>query len=122
MFPFNHLSKKENEQKVFFNKILKMPLIHLVLKYMKAVSLKIYGKVQGVFFRVHTKEKADELGLKGFVRNEPDGTVYTEAEGDANAIKTFVAWCHLGPKQANVTKVETHDSIIKGYTSFEIQR
>lgn len=45
---------------------------------MKHISIRIYGRVQGVGFRVSAQKKADELGITGFVRNEPDGTVYLE--------------------------------------------
>jgi acylphosphatase len=48
---------------------------------MKHINIKITGKVQGVFFRASTKAVADQIGVKGFVKNEKDGSVYVEAEG-----------------------------------------
>ncbi|HEY4497069.1 MAG TPA: acylphosphatase, partial [Candidatus Paceibacterota bacterium] len=69
-------------------------------------NLKIYGNVQGVFFRQSAKIKADELGIKGFVKNEPDGSVYIEADGDGEAVERFIDWCRLGPDSANVDKIE----------------
>jgi acylphosphatase len=73
---------------------------------MNEVKLRIFGKVQGVFFRASTQEKARELGLKGWVKNEADGSVTAVAQGDAEAVKTLVKWCHDGPAQAKVSRVE----------------
>lgn len=72
----------------------------------KYCSIKIYGQVQGVFFRQSAKEKADGLGITGFVRNEPGGAVYIEAEGEEKNLQKFLAWCHQGPGYAQVDKVE----------------
>lgn len=66
----------------------------------------IEGRVQGVFFRAHTKEKAEELGLKGWVRNLPDGRVEAVFEGEKTSIEKMIAWCHVGPPLARVDKVE----------------
>lgn len=88
----------------------------------KHVSLRISGLVQGVFFRASTQAKARELNLAGFVRNEPDGSVYAEAEGDTEAVKRFVQWCHKGPDRARVEKCEVAEGQPKGYTEFTIQR
>ena len=71
----------------------------------KHVSIKISGRVQGVFFRASTKEQADTLGVKGFVRNEPDGSVYIEAESDEMTLTMFLTWCRKGPPQAQVERV-----------------
>lgn len=73
----------------------------------KRVRLIIQGKVQGVFFRASTKDKAKELGLKGFVRNSPDGTVEVIAEGDINQLRKFVDWCHIGPDLSRVDSVQS---------------
>ncbi|HKK79413.1 MAG TPA: acylphosphatase [Phaeodactylibacter sp.] len=73
---------------------------------MNQVKLRIFGKVQGVFFRASTQEKARTLGLKGWVKNEADGSVTAVAQGDAGAVKTLVKWCHEGPPQAEVSRVE----------------
>ena len=72
----------------------------------KAVILKVYGKVQGVGFRFYTQKKAQELMLKGFAQNKPDGSVYIEAEGNADKLELFILWCNDGPSWARVTKVE----------------
>lgn len=72
----------------------------------KAVILKVYGKVQGVGFRFYTHKRAQELGLKGYVQNKTDGSVYIEAEGEADQLEMFVLWCDEGPSWARVTRVE----------------
>jgi acylphosphatase len=89
---------------------------------MKHLNIKISGKVQGVFFRASAKDKAQELGVRGFVRNEPDGGVYVEAEGEEKALDQFVAWCSRGPATANVGKIITTESDPKNFVLFEIRR
>lgn len=89
---------------------------------MKHFSVTVTGRVQGVFFRASTKEKADQLGIKGFVRNEPDGSVYIEAEGDDESLKKFINWCHQGPPHAKVSQVLTKEKGVVNFSSFEIRR
>lgn len=84
----------------------------------KHINITIYGKVQGVFFRVTAKEKADTLGIKVSARNEPDGSVYIEAEGEKEKIDEFVKWCHQGPSLAQVEKVEVSESSLKKFKEF----
>ena len=72
----------------------------------KRVSLKIWGSVQGVFFRHETREKARGLGLSGYAQNEPDGTVFIVAEGAKPRLKEFIKWCEKGPQLANVVKTK----------------
>lgn len=88
---------------------------------MKYVSIHISGKVQGVYFRASAKAKADELNLTGFVRNEKDGSVYIEAEGESENMNQFVAWCHQGPANAEVQKVVVNEGIIRHFHKFEIK-
>lgn len=89
---------------------------------MRHVNIKISGRVQGVFFRASTKERADALGLSGFVRNEPDGGVYVEAEGSEAAVEKLVVWCHSGPPKARVETVETNEGNATGFNGFEVRR
>ena len=89
---------------------------------MNHLSIKVFGIVQGVFFRASTKEQADALGIKGFVRNEPDDSVYIEAEADDEALATFQEWCKHGPRHAKVSKLEVHRGELKNFTSFTITR
>lgn len=85
-------------------------------------NITISGKVQGVFFRASTKAKAEALNLTGFVRNERDGSVYTEAEGEEESLRQFVDWCRKGPPRANVEKCEVDDGPVRGFSSFIIER
>jgi len=71
----------------------------------KAVSIQILGKVQNVGYRYHACEAAKRFGVKGFVKNLPDGTVYAEAEGTCLAVELFCEWCKKGPDWARVKDV-----------------
>lgn len=90
------------------NKNLGCPLtiVKKGMTHVQCIYLKISGRVQGVFFRAHTREEAARLGLKGWVRNTEDGGVETLAEGPREKLEAFVAWCHKGPPSAMVSKVE----------------
>ena len=70
------------------------------------INIKIYGQVQGVFFRRSAKEEADRLGLFGWVRNDGDGSVETLAVGSKEKLDEFVKWCKKGPSLAQVERVE----------------
>lgn len=59
----------------------------------KHLEIKVYGKVQGVSFRNFASQKAHELAILGFVRNEMNGTVYIEAEGEEENLRRFLDWC-----------------------------
>ena len=84
----------------------------------KHLNIKIVGMVQGVSFRYAAKEKAEELGIKGFACNDPDGSVYIEVEGEEDMLKQFIAWCHQGPSLAKVEKVEIHESQLRDFKEF----
>lgn len=73
---------------------------------MKRVAIKVYGLVQGVFFRTFIVEKAKELKLAGWVKNESDETVKILVEGDKEAIKKLIDYCQKGPELAKVERVE----------------
>lgn len=88
---------------------------------MKHLNVLVKGKVQGVYFRASTKAVADQLGVKGFVLNQPDGTVYLEAEGDAMALDFLLDFCKEGPYDAEVEAVEvTETSELKHFKNFEV--
>jgi acylphosphatase len=76
---------------------------------MKRISIIVCGKVQGVFYRANTEKKANEIGLTGFVRNEPDGNVYVEAQGTPEKLEEFVKWCKRGPERARVDEVDVNE-------------
>lgn len=87
---------------------------------MKHIKIKVIGKVQGVFFRASTKAVADQMGIKGLVKNEKDGSVYIEAEGTEVFLEMFVEWCNDGPDKSKVEKVEITDGELKNYRNFEV--
>lgn len=94
--------------------------ISLAMK--KHFGIRISGRVQGVFFRASTKEKAESLRLQGFVRNEPDGSVYAEAEGEEEGLNAFVDWCRHGPPLALVEKCVIEEGPVKNFSHFIIER
>jgi acylphosphatase len=67
--------------------------------------LSISGRVQGVWYRGAMQEEATQLGVTGWVRNRPDGTVEAEAEGNKEAVDALIAWAHHGPRGARVNTV-----------------
>lgn len=73
---------------------------------MEQVRAVIRGVVQGVGFRYHTCQTAQQLGVKGFVRNQPDGTVELVAVGTSDQLKSLLHWANQGPAGARVTHVE----------------
>jgi acylphosphatase len=89
---------------------------------MKHYAIRVTGKVQGVFFRASTQRQAERLNVKGFVRNEPDGSVYIEAEGLPDALEQFLNWCKHGPSGAVVKHCEVLEGHLKGFKEFEIRR
>jgi acylphosphatase len=85
------------------------------------LKLKIHGDVMGVGFRDAAYWTARKMYISGFVMNEPDGTVYIEAEGEEKALKEFLAWCRKGPITAKVTKVKATWSAARGkFVGFRI--
>lgn len=87
-----------------------------------SVRLRIEGMVQGVYFRWHTRERALELGVHGWVRNLLDGAVEAVAEGEREAVEKLVEWCRQGPREAVVQHVETEWAEWTGrYHTFEIR-
>jgi acylphosphatase len=86
----------------------------------KHIDIIVKGKVQGVFYRRATKAVADQLGVKGYVKNEANGDVSIAAEGDNLALEMFLEWCNEGPEHAAVTSVESHEGELKNYRNFEL--
>jgi acylphosphatase len=84
----------------------------------KAVAIIIVGRVQNVGFRYHTRKQAQKLALTGFVCNRPDGSVYVEAQGAADALESFILWCHQGPNWARVDEVQTQEIPAGDYSGF----
>jgi len=75
-----------------------------------------------VFFRHSARKEAEKLGIAGFARNEPDGSVYIEAEGEKENLEKFLACCHKGPALARVKKVDFEfNKTLKNFTDFTYQ-
>jgi acylphosphatase len=88
----------------------------------QTVSIIVTGKVQGVFYRQSTKEKALELGLTGIVQNLPDGSVHVQASGTAAQVNQLIAWCRQGPSRAHVISVQVEHIEPRGFIGFTVQR
>lgn len=81
----------------------------------------IKGRVQGVWFRESTKKKALSLGVYGWVKNLPDGTVEVVAEGNEDKVKELVKWCYKGPPSADVRGViEKEEEYLGEFNSFNV--
>ena len=79
----------------------------------KRIHLVIRGRVQGVYFRAATQREARRLGITGWIKNRPDGSIELVAEGDEDAIKELTNWTSHGPSTARVDHVDTR---WRGYT------
>lgn len=84
------------------------------------LNITVKGKVQGVFYRASTKAVADQLGVRGTVKNLDNGDVAIEAEADHSTLEMFIEWCEEGPENAEVTSVESHEGELKNYRNFEV--
>lgn len=80
----------------------------------------VSGKVQGVFFRASTCEKAQTLGLCGRVKNLSDGTVDIIACGDRSAIMLFIDWLRQGPPRAQVSRLDWKEIPVQHYSDFRV--
>ncbi len=90
---------------------------------MKPVRVRVVvrGRVQGVFFRVEARDRAESLGIAGSIGNLPDGSVEAVFEGDEERVESLVDWCRRGPAGAVVESVETSGEAPLGETGFEIR-
>lgn len=89
-----------------------MPAYHIIIK----------GRVQGVFYRASAKEIADKAGVKGWIRNTPEGDVEAVVTGTEEEVQQFIQWCKKGPSGAKVTDViaSQQDEIL--FVDFSIMR
>lgn len=85
-------------------------------------TIRVQGRVQGVFFRHETKREAEELGLTGLAWNEADGSLAIEAEGDRAALEKFLKWCRKGPPGAEVKEVTAEERPPRHFARFTIER
>ncbi|MES2274401.1 MAG: acylphosphatase [Bacteroidota bacterium] len=86
----------------------------------KHLDIIVEGKVQGVGFRVAAKAVADQLGVRGTVKNQKDGTVAIEAEADVTLLDMFLDFCREGSDTAQITAVQSHEGELKNYRNFEV--
>ena len=82
----------------------------------------VTGKVQGVYYRQNTMEKAKSLGLTGWVQNLSDGSVELIACGEADTIKQLESWLWQGPEAANVLDVRATDEPLQNFSDFKVER
>jgi acylphosphatase len=83
--------------------------------------VKVRGRVQGVFFRDSTRERAEALGVAGWTRNMPDGTVETVLEGDSEAVEQVLRFLRRGPSHADVEGLEVLEEEPEGLSGFSIR-
>ncbi len=90
---------------------------------MRRVHLRIRGLVQGVSYRATAREAALKLGVKGWVRNLPNGDVEAVVEGDAATVGRFISWSKRGPEEARVEAVTVTDvGGTERFVGFEVRR
>lgn len=89
---------------------------------LQTISITVSGKVQGVFYRQSTREKAAQLGITGFVKNMPDDTVYILATGTKEQLDEFTAWCKQGPPKASVNNIDVKELSLQQFPNFRIER
>ena len=89
---------------------------------MERIEITVHGRVQGVAFRWYTTRQAEVLGVTGWVRNRPDGTVQVVAEGPRDDLDTFLAWVERGPDHARVDRCDVFRSEAAGtFTDFTVK-
>jgi acylphosphatase len=87
----------------------------------KHTKVTICGKVQGVNYRHSAKVEADRLGVKGFIKNEANGDVYLEIEGEEEQLNKMIRWCRIGPAKSRVSEIYFNDGEAQNFSSFVIQ-
>lgn len=88
----------------------------------KTIAITVRGKVQGVWFRKYTQDKAIELQLTGSVHNTDEGDVAIVATGTSDQLTDFVEWCWMGSPKSKVTAVITSDVELQEFDRFEVVR
>jgi acylphosphatase len=81
----------------------------------------VHGRVQGVFFRDSTRQRAEAAGVSGWVTNRPDGAVEAVFEGGAEAVESLVRWMREGPRSAAVERVEVSEEDPEGLRDFDVR-
>ena len=86
----------------------------------QTISIIVKGKVQGVFYRQTTQEKAIALGITGTVRNQPDRSVKIVATGTKGQLDKLAAWCKQGPSRAEVSEINCYEEAPRTFPDFRI--
>ncbi len=86
-----------------------------------AIEIKVYGRVQGVGYRYFIKQKAEEIGIKGWVKNKADGSVEILAQGEPEKIENFINYCERGTSYSSVEHVNTQEVPLSENNSFKIK-
>jgi acylphosphatase len=81
----------------------------------------VKGRVQGVGYRWSAANEAITIGITGIVKNQPDGSVYIEAEGSREQLELYADWCRRGPRMSRVDSVEINIFPPSGYDDFRIE-
>ena len=89
---------------------------------MKTIRLTIKGKVQGVFYRATAKDVADQLGVKGWIKNLPNNNVEIRATASEELLQKLIAWCKQGPPKARVEDVIVEELGLEEFSGFRIIR
>ncbi|GAB2865343.1 acylphosphatase [Nocardioides pacificus] len=87
----------------------------------RAVDVVVTGRVQGVSYRAATEQEAHRHGVRGWVRNEPDGSVAAHFEGSPHAVAAMLAWCREGPRFADVDDVRVTEARAEGAAGFSVR-
>jgi acylphosphatase len=88
----------------------------------QTIVIRVSGKVQGVFFRQSTQEKAKSLGITGVARNLENGDVEIIATGSRELLDELIEWCRTGPPKAKVTDVKTKELPLRTFENFKVER
>lgn len=84
-------------------------------------NIRISGRVQGVGFRFTARSMASYTGIKGFIRNLPNGDVYIEAEGTPEQLEEYLNWCRQGPPRARIDFIDVYDGEVIGFGEFIVK-
>ncbi len=89
---------------------------------MSRIKITVYGRVQGVGFRYHTRKKAQALSLTGYVINKPDHTVEIVADGPDDQLKALIEWTKKGSERSSVTRIEVENCLpINRFDEFVVE-
>ncbi len=100
----------------------KFKTLNYFYSMVKNYHIQVVGKVQGVWFRKYTREAAVNFALVGNVRNEKDGSVFVEAQGEEENLISFIAWLYKGSPLSKVKEVTWEEGSLQHFTRFDISR